>query len=227
MTKGEVVDYYESVSARLLPHLVDRPLTLQRFPQGIAKQGFMQKNAGKGFPSFIDHFELPKQGGTVDAPVIHDLEGLVYLANQNTITFHIPAFRTTDVEHPDRLVFDLDPAEGDIDGARLAAQATGDLLDSLSVPSWLMASGSKGFHVAEPLRRDRRRPLLVAPAFPSPNRNADRVERASHDGSRRIRPPILRARDGPMGSRAFFRSQQCGCGSRRARCRARDQAPRF
>ncbi|MGI8514083.1 MAG: non-homologous end-joining DNA ligase [Acidimicrobiia bacterium] len=151
VTKGEVVDYYESVSARLLPHLVDRPLTLQRFPQGIAKQGFMQKNAGKGFPSFIDHFELPKQGGTVDAPVIHDLEGLVYLANQNTITFHIPAFRTTDVEHPDRLVFDLDPAEGDIDGARLAARATGDLLDSLSVPSWLMASGSKGFHVVTPL----------------------------------------------------------------------------
>lgn len=151
VTKGEVVSYYESVADRLLPHLVERPLTLQRFPQGITKPGFMQKNAGKGFPPFIDRIELPKQGGTVDFPVIHDLDGLVYLANQNTITFHIPGFRTTDLDHPDRLVFDLDPSAGDVDGARFAARATADLLDTLRVPSWVMTSGSKGFHVVTPL----------------------------------------------------------------------------
>lgn len=151
VTKGEVVAYYESVSERLLPHLVDRPLTLQRFPQGITKPGFMQKHAGKGFPPFIDRIELPKQGGTVEFPVIHDLEGLGYLANQNTITFHIPGFRTTDLQHPDRLVFDLDPSAGDVAGARFAAQATADLLESFGVPSWVMTSGSKGFHVVTPL----------------------------------------------------------------------------
>lgn len=151
VTKGEVVGYYESVSERLLPHLIDRPLTLQRFPQGIGKPGFMQKNAGKGFPPFIDRLELPKQGGTVEFPVIHDLAGLSYLANQNTITFHIPGFRTNDLEHPDRLVFDLDPAAGDVAGARLAARATADLLESFEVPSWVMTSGSKGFHVVTPL----------------------------------------------------------------------------
>jgi bifunctional non-homologous end joining protein LigD len=151
VTKGEVVAYYEKVSTKLLPHLVDRPLTLQRFPAGIDKQGFMQKNVGKGFPAFIDRIELPKQGGTVEAPVIHDLEGLVYLANQNTITFHIPGFRTSDLWHPDRLVFDLDPEQGDVAGARFGARATADLLETIGVPSWVMTSGSKGFHVVTPL----------------------------------------------------------------------------
>ena len=162
VTKGEVVAYYESVADRLLPHLAERPLTLQRFPQGITKPGFMQKNAGKGFPEFIGRLELPKQGGTVDSPVIHDLEGLLYLANQNTITFHIPGFRATDLSHPDRLVFDLDPTEGDVQGARFAARATAELLQSYGIPTWLMTSGSKGFHVVTPL----------APACPS-NRSDD------------------------------------------------------
>jgi bifunctional non-homologous end joining protein LigD len=151
ITKGEVVDYYSRVAERILPHLVDRPLTLQRFPQGITKPGFMQKNAGKGFPSFIGHLELPKQGGVVDSPLISDLEGLLYLANQNTITFHIPGFRASDLDHPDRLVFDLDPSEGDVAGARFAARATADLLTSYGIPSWPMTSGSKGFHVVTPL----------------------------------------------------------------------------
>lgn len=151
ITKGEVVAYYEVVAKRILPHLVERPLTLQRFPQGVEKPGFMQKHAGKGFPPFIDRLELPKQGGTVDFPVIHDQEGLLYLANQNTITFHIPGFRASDLEHPDRLVFDLDPSGGDVAGARFAAQVTADLLESYGVPSWPMTSGSKGFHVITPL----------------------------------------------------------------------------
>ena len=151
VTKGEVVAYYQAAADRILPHLVGRPLTLQRFPAGIDKQGFMQKNAGKGFPAFIQRVELPKQGGTVSYPAISDLEGLVYLANQNTVTFHIPCFRTDDLEHPDRLVFDLDPTDGDLDGARFGAGQVHALLLELEVPSWVMTTGSKGFHVVVPL----------------------------------------------------------------------------
>lgn len=151
VTKGEVVAYYLAAAERMLPHLVGRPLTLQRFPSGIDKPGFMQKNAGKGFPPFIDRVELPKQGGTVSYPAISDLEGLVYLANQNTITFHIPCFRTNDLEHPDRLVFDLDPSDGDLEGARFGAREVHALLTELDVPSLVMTTGSKGFHVVVPL----------------------------------------------------------------------------
>jgi bifunctional non-homologous end joining protein LigD len=146
-----VVAYYNEAAERMLPHLIHRPLTLQRFPGGIDGQGFMQKHAGKGFPDFIGRIELPKQNGTVSYPSITDLEGLLYLANQNTITFHIPCFRNFDLEHPDRLVFDLDPTEGDVDGARFAAMAVKDLLSELKVPSLVMTSGSKGFHVVVPL----------------------------------------------------------------------------
>jgi bifunctional non-homologous end joining protein LigD len=150
-TKGEVVAYYLAAAEKMLPHLTGRPLTLQRFPAGIDKPGFMQKNAGKGFPSFIERVELPKQGGTVSYPAISDVDGLVYLANQNTITFHIPCFRTDDLEHPDRLVFDLDPTDGDPAGARFGAREVRGLLAELEVPSWVMTTGSKGFHVVVPL----------------------------------------------------------------------------
>jgi bifunctional non-homologous end joining protein LigD len=151
VTKGEVVAYYLAAADQMLPHVVGRPLTLQRFPSGIDKPGFMQKNAGKGFPAFIERVDLPKQGGTVSYPAITNLDGLLYLANQNTITFHIPCFRTDDLEHPDRLVFDLDPTDGDLDGARFGATAVQTLLSELEVPSWLMTTGSKGFHVVVPL----------------------------------------------------------------------------
>ncbi|HEU4750510.1 MAG TPA: non-homologous end-joining DNA ligase [Acidimicrobiia bacterium] len=147
ITKGEVVGYYQAAADHMLGHLVARPLTLERYPAGIDKPGFMQKHAGKGFPPFIERIELPKQDGTVQYPSIKDAEGLTYLANQNTITFHIPCFRNFDLAHPDRLVFDLDPTEGDIDGARFGAQAVAVLLDQVGVPSQVMTSGSKGYHV--------------------------------------------------------------------------------
>ena len=143
--------YYLAAAEKMLPHLTRRPLTLQRFPAGIDKPGFMQKNAGKGFPAFIERVDLPKQGGMVAYPAISDLEGLLYLANQNTITFHIPCFRTHDLEHPDRLVFDLDPTDGDLEGARFGATEVHSLLSDLDVPSWVMTTGSKGFHVVVPL----------------------------------------------------------------------------
>ena len=151
ITKGEVVAYYLAAAEKMLPHLVERPLTLQRFPSGIDQPGFMQKNAGKGFPAFIERVELPKQGGTVSYPAISDVEGLLYLANQNTITFHIPCFRKGELEHPDRLVFDLDPEDGDLAGARFGANEVHGLLLEVEVPSWVMTTGSKGFHVVVPL----------------------------------------------------------------------------
>jgi bifunctional non-homologous end joining protein LigD len=147
VTKGEVVAYYLAAADRILPHLIGRPLTLQRFPSGIDKPGFMQKNAGKGFPPFIERVELPKQGGTVSYPAISDVEGLLYLANQNTITFHIPCFHARDLVHPDRLVFDLDPTDGDLEGARFGATEVRGFLSELEVPSHVMTTGSKGFHV--------------------------------------------------------------------------------
>ena len=151
ITKGELVDYYAAVAPVMLPHLVDRPLTLQRFPSGIHKKGFMQKNSPDYFPDFIGRCPISKNDGETIHPVIHDLDGLLYLANQNTVTFHAPTSRASHLFHPDRLIFDLDPTPGRVDDARGAARIVKEFLDQLGMASFPMTTGSKGFHVVTPL----------------------------------------------------------------------------
>ena len=151
ISKGELVDYYAAVAPVMLPHLVDRPLTLQRFPAGIHKKGFMQKNSPDYFPDYIERCPIGKNEGETIHPVIHDLEGLLYLTNQNTVTFHATMSRASHLFHPDRLVFDLDPTPGRVDEARQAAGIVREFLDQLGMASFPMTTGSKGFHVVTPL----------------------------------------------------------------------------
>lgn len=148
-TKGELVAYYRAFAARMLPHVVNRPVTLERFPGGIEAKGFMQKNAAAYFPDYIGRYEVPKRDGVTTYPVITDAEGIVYLANQNTVTFHTPTARID--EHPDRLIVDLDPEEGDVDAVREAAFAMRALMEELEFLPLVMTSGSKGYHLVAPI----------------------------------------------------------------------------
>lgn len=148
-TKGEVVAYYRAFAARILPHVINRPVTLERYPAGIGAKGFMQKNAAKHFPDYIGRYEVPKRDGTTIYPVITSVDGVTYLANQGTVTFHVPTARID--EEPDRLIIDLDPEEGDIAQVQKAALAMRSLLDDLGLPPLLMTSGSKGYHLVVPL----------------------------------------------------------------------------
>lgn len=151
VTKGELVDYYRTVAPAMLPHLSDRPLTLQRFPNGINQPGFMQKNAPPYFPEYITRCRIDKKDGETVHPVVHDRDGLLYLANQNTIAFHAPTSRASNLFSPDRLIFDLDPSPGRVDDARRVARLVKQFLDQLALPSFPMTTGSKGFHVVTPL----------------------------------------------------------------------------
>lgn len=146
ITKLQVVSYYESVADVMVPHLVGSPLTLQRFPDGIGKQGFMQKNASKHFPESIETVEVPKEGGTTNHPLCDSSEDLMYLANQGTITFHIWTARLPDLDRPDRLVLDLDPPEGS-PPPREATLAARSVMEEVGLSPGLMATGSKGYHV--------------------------------------------------------------------------------
>jgi len=146
-TKAEVVGHYSAVGDRMLPHVARRPLTLERFPEGVSGKGFMQKNASEYFPDFIGRFEVPRVDGSTTHPVIYDVAGLEYLANQNTISFHAPPTTCDDSTHPDRLIIDLDPAEDSGASARESAWATKALFDELGLPSVPVATGSKGFHI--------------------------------------------------------------------------------
>jgi bifunctional non-homologous end joining protein LigD len=151
ITKGDLAAYYEAIAPALLPHIKSRPVTMERFPAGIAKQGFIQKDVSKGFPAWLQRVEVPKKDGTVHHPLITDLNSLLWVVNQNCITPHVWTSRAPDVTHPDVCVFDLDPSKDDAKSLRAAALALRMLLEELGLPSWVKTSGSKGFHIVVPL----------------------------------------------------------------------------
>jgi bifunctional non-homologous end joining protein LigD len=154
ITKGELCAYYEAMAASMIPHVRGRPVTMERFPAGIGKKGFIHKDVSKGFPSWLERVEVEKRdetGGTVHYPLVGDARSLVWLANQNSITPHVWVSRVPNLERPDLCVFDLDPSEEDPGSLRIATLAVRALLDELGLPSYVKTSGSKGFHVLVPL----------------------------------------------------------------------------
>jgi bifunctional non-homologous end joining protein LigD len=153
ITKGDLIEYYARIAPHMLPHLSDRPLTLERYPNGIQSKRFFQKEVSSYFPSWIRSVTVPKAGGTVTHVVCNDTATLVYLANQACITPHIFLSRTDKLEVPDQLVFDLDPQGDDFEPVRTTALDFKQLLDELALPAFLKTTGSRGLHVVVPLRR--------------------------------------------------------------------------
>jgi bifunctional non-homologous end joining protein LigD len=151
ITKGELAAYYASVADVMLPHLRGRPVTMERFPQGILAKGFIQKDVSKGFPAWLQRVEVPKHGGTVHHPLIDDARALTWMANQNCITPHVWNRRVPDLAHPDLCIFDLDPGRDEPAVLRQAALAVRDLLAEHGLTSWVKTSGSKGFHIVVPV----------------------------------------------------------------------------
>jgi bifunctional non-homologous end joining protein LigD len=148
ITKGELAAYYEAIAPVMLPHIRERPVTMERYPSGIDKKGFWQKSVTKGFPDWLERVDVPKKDGVVHHPLVTDTQSLLWVTNQNTITQHVWVSRVPKLYYPDVCVFDLDPSRDDEpDVLRAAALALRDLLDELGLPSWVKTSGSKGFHI--------------------------------------------------------------------------------
>ena len=151
ITKGELAAYYETIAPVMVPHIRNRPITMERFHRGIGEKGFIQKDVSKGFPEWLRRVEVPKKGGVVHHPIVTDTRSLLWLANQNTITPHVWTSRAPDLYHPDICVFDLDPSADDHDVLVASTLALRDLLHELGLPSWVKTSGSKGYHIVVPL----------------------------------------------------------------------------
>ena len=151
LTKVALVRYYESISARILPHLADRPVSLVRAPEGITGELFFQKHPETRMPGLraLDPALWPGHAAllTVDTP-----DALVSAAQMNTIEFHTWNSTARTIDRPDRVVFDLDPGEGvtwaHIQEAALLMRA---MLDELGLASFLKTSGGKGLHVVVPI----------------------------------------------------------------------------
>lgn len=154
LTKRDLVTYYLRVAKWMLPHLKDRPLTLERYPDGIAGHKIIQKSASDYYPAWIQTAEMRKHGGTVNHPVCNDAATLAYLANQATITPHIWLSKIDQPGTPDQMVFDLDPSTDDFAPVRSAALDLHAMLSDAKVPAFLKTSGSKGLHIVVPLKRE-------------------------------------------------------------------------
>jgi bifunctional non-homologous end joining protein LigD len=155
ITKGDLCAYYEAMAPLMLPHITGRPVTMERFPAGIAKKGFIHKDVAKGFPDWLERIPVErrdeKDPGTVHYALANDARALVWMANQNSVTPHVWCSRVPHVQQPDLCVFDLDPPGDDPTPLRAAALAVRDLLEELGLPSFVKTSGSKGFHIVIPL----------------------------------------------------------------------------
>jgi bifunctional non-homologous end joining protein LigD len=153
LTKGDLIDYYRRVAPVMLRQIEGRPLSLQRFPDGVEGGGFMQKNASDYFPPWIRRAHLAKEGGTVDYVLAGDAATLAYLANQAAITIHTGLARVDQIDRPDRLVIDLDPSDDDFSKVKRGAKAVRELIEALGLVPFVQTTGSRGLHVWVPLDR--------------------------------------------------------------------------
>ena len=154
-TKGDLVGYYRAVAPFILPHLTRRPLTLQRFPDGIESESFFEKNASRSLPGWIPTVEVTSEfgrHGSVRFMLCNDEATLVYVANLAAIVLHVWTSRTESLDTPEFVFFDLDPH----DGCTLAtlgktALALRDALGEIGLATHVKSSGGSGLHVVIPL----------------------------------------------------------------------------
>jgi bifunctional non-homologous end joining protein LigD len=151
ITKGELAAYYEAAAPLVLPHLAGRPVTMERYPAGIGKPGFWQKDVARGFPEWLERVAVEHKAGASHYPVVRDARALLWLANQNCVTPHVWTARLPELDRPDLCVFDLDPSRDEPDVLRRVLLSLRALLHELGLASWVKTTGSKGFHVAVPL----------------------------------------------------------------------------
>jgi bifunctional non-homologous end joining protein LigD len=153
ITKGDLISYYRDMAGRMLPLLRDRPVTMIRYPDGITAHAILQKNAPDYFPDWVTRAEVAKQGGTVRHVICDKPATLAYLANQACIELHVFLSKLAAVDHPDQLIFDLDPPDDEHFGqVGQAARLLRELLEGeLGLTAFVKTTGGKGLHVHVPL----------------------------------------------------------------------------
>ncbi|HEX8847133.1 MAG TPA: non-homologous end-joining DNA ligase [Pyrinomonadaceae bacterium] len=150
-TKGDLIKYYFEVAKYILPYLKDRPLIMKRYPNGIGGSFFHQHDVNEA-PEYVRTASLEAEGHTVDYIVGDNLATLLYMANLGAIERHPWHSRVRDLEHPDWLVFDLDPQGVEWEDICRVAISAGEILDGLGLDSYAKTSGSRGLHIYVPLK---------------------------------------------------------------------------
>jgi bifunctional non-homologous end joining protein LigD len=149
ITKLEVVKYYEKFANKIIKFLIDRPVSLVRNPAGINQRGFYQRHPNENFPEYIERVKIIEKSGQVDTYIaIDQIEDLIYLSNLGVLEYHAWLSKISDIEHPDTLIFDLDP-DKDADWKKVidAAHWLNSRLKEDGFRPEARVSGGKGIHV--------------------------------------------------------------------------------
>lgn len=153
-TKGDVLTYYFNISPTMLPHLIDRPLTLKRMPEGIHGEFFYEKNAPSYKPEWLGTIPVASDGKTINYMTVSDAADMLWLTNLGAIEFHPLHAKGDDQEHPTYAFFDLDPMHGaPWDTVRYVASLVKVVLDQLGLESFPKTSGATGMQIMVPLDR--------------------------------------------------------------------------
>ena len=183
VTKRDVFDYYTRIAEVMLPHIAGRPATRKRWPNGVEQASFFEKQLAASAPGWLARADIAHRSGITTYPIIDDLDGLAWIAQQAALEVHVPQWRFEaqwshggKVLNPGlatRLVFDLDPGDG-VAMSQLAdvARAIRDLTSELGLDTFPVTSGSKGLHLYAALKR----PVSSAGAATLAKRIAQQLE---------------------------------------------------
>ena len=152
-TKGELIEFYAGIADWLLPYLEDRPVVLDRYPDGIDGKSFYQKDAPSFVPDWIrtEHIWSEQSQREIGYFIVEDQTSLLYIINLGTIPLHVWSSRIDSLERPDWCILDLDPKGAPFTDVIRIARATHELCEELELPNFLKTSGSSGLHVLIPL----------------------------------------------------------------------------
>ena len=156
-TKGDLIAYYASNARYILPHLRERPLTLERYPNGIDAPSFFEKHLPKGVPDWVARATVSHsdtERNAITFMLCNDAASLAYVANLAAIVLHVWTSRVASIDEPDFIFFDLDP--GDACSLRTLAKVAlnlRNLLGAIGIAPLVKTSGGFGLHVVVPLTR--------------------------------------------------------------------------
>jgi bifunctional non-homologous end joining protein LigD len=154
ITKAQVIEYYIKVAPKMLNLLTGRPIVMTRFPNGIDKEGFYEKDAPQGAPAWVKTFKRYSETAEreINYVLCNDLDTLLWLANLASLEIHMTLSKADSFESPDLVVFDLDPKPpADYDDVVEVALLIKERLDGLSLRSYVKTSGKKGLHIIMPI----------------------------------------------------------------------------
>jgi len=154
VTKAQVIEYYIKVAPKMLNLLTGRPIVMTRFPNGIDKEGFYEKDAPQGTPPWVKTFKRYSETAEreINYVLCNDLDTLLWLANLASLEIHMTLSKADSFENPDLVVFDLDPKPpADYDDVVEVALLIKEKLDDLSLTSYVKTSGKKGLHIIMPI----------------------------------------------------------------------------